>query len=569
LQSNILTFRLALNEATAYNEAAEQLHELQGQQEAQEQIFGAERKALQSRINELDSQNNQLNAQLPQLENEIDHLQALLKQARTSVEQTHGRYEEAQVKNQTYEQDLRQRNSEISKMLDQLEQDEHAQRALRMEKTEMSEMARVQGERLETANRNIAGHLERISTLEKDVSSRAEENKILMRRDDESKQRIETLETQLRQARAEGDDAKGALKDAVRERDRLLRDHRVEADGDRAVLEHRFHETRNQLESDRQQLQEVQQKFSATASQLSSLRSQNAILQADLSSLREELQRTSHELAVSTQAENLAQQTENTLRAELNFANNALVQVEGKLERTERILAQVFDVAIAFRNSHAKALAQAQVMLRPIGARVGLGGGAAMGESTILTPGLSGGMDIGSPPRGQIVGSLGLQGTHAVATERPSSPTPIDPSDPLTALDTLREFDLDAFAETIAKTGLTIRKWQKQCKEYRERAKGKISFRNFQKGDLALFLPTRNSVARPWAAFNSAFLFVCVQSFLTLFSVSFPHYFLSATGHVAEQLKTREWIVARITSIAERVVDSNVRIILEFSDIPF
>ncbi|KAF9239828.1 putative peripheral membrane protein [Melanogaster broomeanus] len=89
---------------------------------------------------------------------------------------------------------------------------------------------------------------------------------------------------------------------------------------------------------------------------------------------------------------------------------------------------------------------------------------------------------------------------------------------------------IDHFLDAIAKTGTIIRKWQKQCKEYRERAKGKISFRNFAKGDLALFLPTSK-----------------------LFS--FPHYFLLATGHLAEQLKTREWIVARITSITERVVD--------------
>lgn len=40
--------------------------------------------------------------------------------------------------------------------------------------------------------------------------------------------------------------------------------------------------------------------------------------------------------------------------------------------------------------------------------------------------------------------------------------------------------------------------------------------------------------------------------------VSFPHYFLQATGHLAEQLKTREWVVARITSITERVVDVRV-----------
>ena len=42
------------------------------------------------------------------------------------------------------------------------------------------------------------------------------------------------------------------------------------------------------------------------------------------------------------------------------------------------------------------------------------------------------------------------------------------------------------------------------------------------------------------------------------FLVSFPHYFLQATGHLAEQLKSREWIVARITSITERVVDPKV-----------
>ena len=41
-------------------------------------------------------------------------------------------------------------------------------------------------------------------------------------------------------------------------------------------------------------------------------------------------------------------------------------------------------------------------------------------------------------------------------------------------------------------------------------------------------------------------------------AVSFPHYFLQATGHLAEQLKTREWIVARITSITERIVDQHV-----------
>jgi len=47
--------------------------------------------------------------------------------------------------------------------------------------------------------------------------------------------------------------------------------------------------------------------------------------------------------------------------------------------------------------------------------------------------------------------------------------------------------------------------------------------------------------------------------FIMTVPVSFPHYFLQATGNLAEQLKTREWIVARITLITERVVDHRVR----------
>ncbi len=50
---------------------------------------------------------------------------------------------------------------------------------------------------------------------------------------------------------------------------------------------------------------------------------------------------------------------------------------------------------------------------------------------------------------------------------------------------------------------------------------------------------------------------------LVLCLVSFPHYFLMATGRLAEQLKTREWIVARITSLTERVVDLRVSESLE------
>ncbi|ORZ15639.1 autophagy-related protein 11-domain-containing protein [Absidia repens] len=91
------------------------------------------------------------------------------------------------------------------------------------------------------------------------------------------------------------------------------------------------------------------------------------------------------------------------------------------------------------------------------------------------------------------------------------------------------------------------RRWQKEYKELKEKytklttsAHEKIAFRNFKTGDVALFLPTRNSTRKPWAAFN----------------VNAPHYFLKPSETVSSQMSSREWIVARITSITECLVNA-------------
>ena len=72
----------------------------------------------------------------------------------------------------------------------------------------------------------------------------------------------------------------------------------------------------------------------------------------------------------------------------------------------------------------------------------------------------------------------------------------------------------------------------------RQNRTSKIAFRHFKEGDLALFLPTRNQTrGKPWAAFN----------------VGAPHYFLREQD--AHRLGAKEWIVARITKVEERIVD--------------
>ncbi|KAI0125490.1 autophagy-related protein 11-domain-containing protein [Xylariales sp. AK1849] len=109
-------------------------------------------------------------------------------------------------------------------------------------------------------------------------------------------------------------------------------------------------------------------------------------------------------------------------------------------------------------------------------------------------------------------------------------------------------FDIDAFAEAIYRRVKelehTARKYTRDARTYRERAHqavkdshDKIAFRHFKEGDLALFLPTRNQTTGAWAAFN----------------VGCPHFFLREQEN--HRLRQREWLVARITKIQERVVD--------------
>lgn len=109
-------------------------------------------------------------------------------------------------------------------------------------------------------------------------------------------------------------------------------------------------------------------------------------------------------------------------------------------------------------------------------------------------------------------------------------------------------FSVDAFSEAIAKRlrdfEYTARKWQKEARSYKEKSHrfqgeghAKIAVRDFKEGDLALFLPTKGKHMGAWAAFN----------------INAPHHFLREREGMS--LGRREWLVARISKVEERVVD--------------
>ncbi|KAF9467733.1 hypothetical protein BDZ94DRAFT_1155481 [Collybia nuda] len=476
-------------EQQAYQDLIDQLRAAQEAKTNQELAFQEERRGFQAEISKLKTEIHEVDTSVSGEQERSDRLERELHQARAQVE--------SEV---TARRVVEERNSELSADV------EHQRKALSQALADATECSKV-AEELRRELNQVNAEFEDVKALEsrnaEKVNNLLEEQAINLRNLELSRARGEDLESQIQAARAESEEVHKALNNASQEKDRLLRaqasehdriirDHIAEADGDRAVLERQFFELKAvQEHSDRQ---------------FKNLRAEVEVANADAVGLREELQRIEHELREARHVERL-------LRDDLKAGQASQSDFEQRLEDSGRLIAQILDVAISFRNSHVKALTSAQTMV-------------AHPTTSKQSPGLADSMFLSGGMRHSIIG-------------QPDEPSPIDPSDPPAALEILRAYDHDHFLEAVAKAGSTIRKWQKQCKEYRERAKGKISFRNFAKGDLALFLPTRNSVSKPWAAFN----------------VSFPHYFLQATGHLAEQLKTREWIVARITSIAERVVD--------------
>ena len=119
----------------------------------------------------------------------------------------------------------------------------------------------------------------------------------------------------------------------------------------------------------------------------------------------------------------------------------------------------------------------------------------------------------------------------------------------------ISRFNIDTFGDAVVKRvrdfEYTAKKYNKEAREsikraeaYKDRsvklkteAHSKIALKDFKEGDLALFLPTRGQAKGAWAAFN----------------VGCPHYFLAEKDGM--HLGTRDFIVARINKIEQRVVD--------------
>ncbi|WRT65097.1 uncharacterized protein IL334_002039 [Kwoniella shivajii] len=301
---------------------------------------------------------------------------------------------------------------------------------------------------------------------------------------------LEVTSHQLAEAQKDRD---MALKNQSAEAERMMRDHIAETDGDRAVLEHQNLTLTKQLEDVKIELDE---KLNAVKN--------TTVRQVD--GLKAELNFTKAQLRE-------VQRKETVLADELAMSRDSAMAITQ--ERTYQ--SDVSRDAVALASKYHETC---QRLLNAINNSTTISGSTNINASIIKTP------------MKTIPTSTNLSNSSSSTNKDELRESVL-----IRSLVTAQDFDLIHFQDAVTKTIGLVKKWSKSCRQFRDLARNKISFTNFTKGDLALFLPTRNAAARSWAAFN----------------ISAPHNFLKVDDTMQEHTKTREWIIARIVRTEEAI----------------
>lgn len=516
--------------------------------EALKREFDVERKHLEDEI-------KTLKARLEDTEDEIDHFGASRENEKASYD------EKLQAMEAELEQINKNRQDESLKAQGQVE-------FLRNETRMQRERVEAQGQELQDAHeeaRNLSKKLQsaeeasavQMETLSKvfgtlspdatapdDIMDLADALQTLaanvLEKYEITEKDVSLLKVELEQAQETSKELRSEAKDTrarltteeetslhLRE---LVSEHKAKA----TTLEREVNESREQLSSLRKQISDgetgsetLHKRLEETEDRVATLTEQLASRQSQVGSLEEELYH---------------------VREKLGASETKLSEISGRYEerdrRTKDLTQRVYSqndrlCRLLERIGYAVARKDGDMSISKV----------SRSERTSQNPNDS--SDPGtSVRRSTTLGSRSMQDSTDLDLlywmKADSSKTEVEKYDAF--VNSLGHFNVDLFSETvynrIKDTERKARKWQHDLRTSRDKAHAaqkdaweKIAFKHFKEGDLALFLPTRNQQAGAWAAFN----------------VGFPHYFLrEQDGH---RLRHREWLVARITRIQERVVD--------------
>lgn len=325
-----------------------------------------------------------------------------------------------------------------------------------------------------------------------------------------AQERIIELSDQLSQARVEERKAKEAQYDTETARDKILRNYRAEADGDRAILE-------ENLRSRSVESQEMKEKLRRKEKEIGELSDNVKILQGQLTAADE-----AHEELVRQ----LESNRETCLEAEM-AKRQADRSLEAVLEKARPLMGRLIELHNTVRD------------MPPLSTSSSRNTSGKSTKDAKQTPSVSSDEEA---LKQQVI-----ERYQGAADSLPDVDTILD------LIGSLSKASLiDSAIAKLESLPTLVKKLNKAYKHLKDTSqrqqlllREKITFRNFGLGDLALFLPTRNNSGKPWAAFN----------------INFPHFFLNFSGRpeneqLKESLQNKEWIVARITKIESRIAAS-------------
>lgn len=514
--------------------------------EAQKREFIEERKSLEYDI-------KQLKARIEDNEDEMEHFGESRENEKVHFDE----------KVQTLEDELaklgRERRDEVLKYEGQVEflrKESKLQReqvdSLEKQLKSAQDENRTLSKQLETAEQAVEAQLKALEGIHRQL---APEEPIPQDQSD----LIESVSTKCADVLEKMQNAEGSMSiiqkdlDAEQTRAKDLKVEMTKVEESLAKEESAVLQLRESLGEEKARVSALEGELDETRKQLDELRGKISSGEADSGTLRQKLE--AEEKKITSMAEDLASK-----QSHVGSLEEELRLFKDKLEESQTKLSILTDRFVA-RTEHAKDLTQKLYtqndrlcrLLERLGFSVTRKDGsmtiqkvpraersAILNEST-MDPSLSTRRSgsLSKTPDSTDLELLYWMNNADQATETEKYQT---------FMSELGIFDMDAFTETVYKRVKDIehmaRKLQRDARSYRDKAHAlqkeahdKIAFKNFKDGDLALFLPTRNQLTGAWAAFN----------------IGFPHYFLREQE--THRLRNREWLLARISRIQERVVD--------------
>lgn len=354
---------------------------------------------------------------------------------------------------------------------------------------------------------------------------------------------IDALEAASRNHKAIREELRQLLKKAYTENE-MLESHTRNRDVEIRDLRDRLGNEEMEVFSTRESLAEHREKLKRTEDELDKERADHDQLKSEHDAIR------NHTESLETRSMSLGQEV-NALRVDLEVSQKESRSFHSKLQNNHHVSSE----RLANRATRAEAISQKlydqvgrlEKLLEQVGYTVTRQRGVPMAvQKATKPPGTSTVLSSSGPLPTQIAAEPSSYPEYLswATSENPETEGRLyEQLD-----DNVATFNIDVFHEAIIKrikdAEHLARKWQREARGYRDKfhraqseAHEKIAFRSFKEGDLALFLPTRNQATRPWAAFN----------------VGAPHYFLREQD--SHKLRSRDWLLARISKVEERVVD--------------